>query len=97
MALASAFKIKATRSNDIQGRELREEGGVGFGAAGCVVDGDRGLGVGGGDGGGHGQAVVAVSFDRGLIGREGSALALDSESVFGDLMFDIETLEQVGS
>ena len=60
LALASAFKIKATRSNESQGRELREEGGVGFCAAGCVVDGDRVLRMGGGDSGGHGKAVIAV-------------------------------------
>ena len=52
------------QSNESQGRELREEGGVGFCAAGSVVDGDRGFGVGGGDGGGHGKAVIAVSLDR---------------------------------
>lgn len=81
----------------MKSEEFLEEEGVGFGAAGCVVDGDRALRIGSGDGGGHGEAVVAVSFDRGLIGREGSALALDRESVFGDLMFDVEILEQVGS
>lgn len=97
MALASAFKIKAMQSNEIQGRELRKERGIGFGAAGSVVDGDRGFGVGGGDGGGHGNAVVAVGFDRGWVGREGLGLSLDGESVFGDLMFDVEVCEQVGS
>ena len=51
-------------SNEIQGRELREEGGVGFGAAGCVVDGDRVLRIGGGNSGRHGKAVIAVSLDR---------------------------------
>lgn len=97
LALASAFKIKATRSNESQGRELREEGGIGFGAAGSVVDGDRALRIGCGDGSGHGKAVVAVGFDRGWVGREGLGLSLDGERVFGDLMFDVEILEQVGS
>ena len=96
LALAIAFKIKATRSNESQGRELREEGGIGFGAAGSVVDGDRGFGVGCGDSGGHGKAVIAVSFDRSWVGREGLGLSLDGESVFGDLMFDVDVCEQVG-